>query len=253
MAEKVLENAARESAIQENAAQESKARENAMQESKAEASQAVSQAALFEHVDSVECFESAAEVRPVLRDISFEVLSGESWCVCGPSHFELRLLLELLANARPYARGRCVLCERGMMRKKRILLPHVHYIGGTGMLFHNMNVLEYMMFLTSHTGEEAIGRQKRLLNALVEAELGFLSLSPIAKLTAAERSVATLFTATLTDSRLVVWNLSRLAYTPELRKAAASIARTLKAQIRPWFSPRGTTGWPRKRRTISCF
>ncbi len=190
----------------------------------------IRQAALFEHVDSIERFEKDGRVWPVLHDVSFEILCGQSWCALGTSHFELRLLLELLANARPYAKGRCVLCERGMMRKKRTVLPHVLYIGGTNMLFDNMNVLEYMMFITSHTGEEAVTRQKRLLLALIDAGLSFVSLSPIAKLTAAERSVVTLFAATLTDSALVVWNVSRISYTPALCEAAARITRTLREQ-----------------------
>ena len=192
--------------------------------------EAPKQAVLFEDVNSVECFETPDGVRPVLHDISFQVDCGQVLAVTGPSHFELRLLLEMMSNAHPYASGRCVLCERGMMRKKRMILPHVHYVGGTNMLFNNMSVLEYMMFITSHRRGDAIPRQKLLLQALEKCGLGFVCLSPIALLSPAERSVVCLFAATLTKSQLVIWNISRLRYEPLLVQAASKIARALTAQ-----------------------
>ena len=101
------------------------------------------QCVLMEHVGSMEYYQSPQQdPKQVFSDINFEALEGEVWAILGTSAFEVRLLLEIIANARPYKDGRCVLAQKGMMRKKRTILPHVYYIGSTNMLFTNMNVLE---------------------------------------------------------------------------------------------------------------
>lgn len=52
------------------------------------------------------------EPKQVFSDINFEALEGEVWAVLGTSAFEVRLLLEIIANARPYKDGRCVLAQK---------------------------------------------------------------------------------------------------------------------------------------------
>ena len=83
------------------------------------------QCVLMEHVGSMEYYQSPQqEPKQVFSDINFEALEGEVWAILGTSAFEVRLLLEIIANARPYKDGRCVLAQKGMMRKKRTILPH---------------------------------------------------------------------------------------------------------------------------------
>ena len=122
------------------------------------------QCVLMEHVGSMEYYQSPQQdPKQVFSDINFEALEGEVWAILGTSAFEVRLLLEIIANARPYKDGRCVLAQKGMMRKKRTILPHVYYIGSTNMLFTNMNVLEYLMYITAREQGDAAVRQKRIL------------------------------------------------------------------------------------------
>ncbi len=53
----------------------------------------------------------------VLRNVNLQVRRGESWGIISNEPFESELLLEIIGNVRPYGEGRCVLVERGMMRR----------------------------------------------------------------------------------------------------------------------------------------
>lgn len=191
------------------------------------------QSILLENVCSMEYYKTGDEEPiQVLKDICLEVNQGEIWSLIGESAFELRLLLEIIANARPYQNGRCVLDQRGMMRKKRVILPHVYYIGSTSMLFDNMNVLEYLMFITAKQAGDVVDRQKAILDNLIAHKMGFISLSPIHDLSPDERVLATLMTALYTDSSIIVLNLARLQYSKRCIEAMKCICDTLKEQKR---------------------
>uniref|UniRef100_UPI002672545A hypothetical protein n=1 Tax=Christensenella hongkongensis TaxID=270498 RepID=UPI002672545A len=118
----------------------------------------------------------------------------------------------------------------GMMRKKRVILPHVFYIGGTNIMFGNMNVLEYLMLITQKQEEHPVRRQRRIFDQLNELGLAYLSLTPIQTLTPAERSIVLLLAGSYTQSVILVWNLPRLDYTTELAGAAEKICEVLKEQ-----------------------
>lgn len=78
------------------------------------------QCVLMEHVGSMEYYQSPQQdPKQVFSDINFEALEGEVWAILGTSAFEVRLLLEIIANARPYKDGRCVLAQKGMMQQKK--------------------------------------------------------------------------------------------------------------------------------------
>ena len=71
------------------------------------------QCVLMEHVGSMEYYQSPQQdPKQVFSDINFEALEGEVWAILGTSAFEVRLLLEIIANARPYKDGRCVLAQK---------------------------------------------------------------------------------------------------------------------------------------------
>lgn len=172
-------------------------------------------------------------VRQVLKDISLVIYAGEAWGITGNQTFEMKLLLEIMANVKPYLSGRCVLNERGMLRKKRIILPHVFYIGDSLMLFNNMNVLEYIMFATDKTGLNPVDRQEEILELLVAANLGFLCLVPIEYLTKAQKAVITLVTAVFcTASNLIVFNVPELEFDETLHSAMAKLSQQIKSQDR---------------------
>lgn len=191
------------------------------------------QCVLMEHVGSMEYYQSPQqEPKQVFSDINFEALEGEVWAILGTSAFEVRLLLEIIANARPYKDGRCVLAQKGMMRKKRTILPHVYYIGSTNMLFTNMNVLEYLMYITARKQEDAAARQKRILEKIIELQMGYVALSLIKDLTPPERSVVTLLVSLFTESRLIIWNLARLAYDERSLLAISAICEEIQKQKR---------------------
>lgn len=191
-------------------------------------------AVTMEKVSSFEGYHfEDGSVRQVLKDISLIIRSGEVWGITGDQTFEIKLLLEIMANVKPYLSGRCVLNERGMLRKKRIILPHVFYIGDSLMLFNNMNVLEYIMFATDKTETNPVDRQEEILELLVAANLGFLCLVPIDYLTKAQKVVITLVTAIFcTASNLIVLNVPDLEFDEVLHSAIAKLSQQIKNQDR---------------------
>lgn len=154
-------------------------------------------------------------ITQVLEDISFTAQSGEVWSVIGDSYFEINLLLEIIANTKPYQKGKCVLVETGMMKLKRIIVPHTFYIGTCDMCFNNMKVLEYLMFATGKSKKDVIDRQEELVDLLVELGLGYIILVNINDLSDEEKGIVSLIVATLSESKLIVFNIPYLKFNQE--------------------------------------
>lgn len=182
-------------------------------------------AVFMEMLGSVERYHKRGEQPvPVLRSINLVFCRGESWGINGASPFEIRLLLEIIANIRPYDSGRCVLVCKGMMRRKRVILPHVFYIGSPSMIYDNMNVLEFLMFATAKQKENAVDRQDRIFEQLIDMGLGRISLTTVRYLSREEKAVVILLAAALSDSQLVVFNLPHFQFDEVLRNAIDKIA-----------------------------
>lgn len=185
----------------------------------------------LEGICTLEHYEAEDGTRKqVLHDISMEGCRGESWVTVCDSAFEMRLLVEIMANARPYQKGRCILNRRGMRRKKKVILPHVFYIGSTNMLFERMSVLEYVMMLTAVKKKNPIERQKEIFENMIETGLGYIGLSSIYELSPQEKAIVTLFSSLYLDSEIIIMNLARLMFQPEESKIIASISSKIRAQ-----------------------
>ncbi len=159
--------------------------------------------------------EPGLPIEQVLKDINFSANPGELWTVLGSSVYEIKLLLEIMANAKAYEKGKLMIAGFDTTKKKSTILPHVFYIGSTSMAYGNMNVLEYLMFITSNSNRESIDRQEYLLNFLVASDMGYICLTPISLLTIQEKSIVILTAAMLSDSILIIFNLPKLHYTPK--------------------------------------
>lgn len=184
----------------------------------------------MEHIASQE-YAVAGDNEPVrvLRDVSLLIRKGESWGISGLQAYEIRLLLEIMANIKPYDSGRCVLVERGMMRHKRIILRHIFYIGNSDMLYDNMNVLEFLMFAAARYGVVPVLLQDQLLETLVELGLGKIALTPIQYLSGEEKAVVALLTAAYSDCLILVFNLPEYDWPPELAESLAKIAEMIRS------------------------
>ncbi len=165
------------------------------------------------------------KLRRVLSDINLSIDRGESWGITARTGYEIRLLLEIVSNIRPYDSGKCVLAEHGMMRHKRVIQPHVFYIGGTDMLYGNMNVLEYLMFATAKTHKNSLLMQDELFEFLIGAGLGNISLSLIKLLDPEEKAVVELIAAAYSGSMMIVFNLPETSFDKRLQGAIARIAK----------------------------
>ncbi len=156
---------------------------------------------------------------PVLSGLNLSIFSGETWGVNGDSPFEILLLLKILSNIQHYHSGRCVLVGKGMMAHKRVILPHVFYISSPDMVYGNMNVLEYLMFVTAKSQEDTVARQKRIFEYLIGIGLGNISLTPVSTLRKEQKAVIILLAAAFSDSRLVVFNFPRYEFGETLSRA----------------------------------
>ena len=168
--------------------------------------------------------------RRVLGSIWLRIRAGQTWGIYAPSQYEAGLLLEIMANVRPYEGGRCVLNERGMMRQKRVILPHVFYIGSTEMLYDAMNVLEYLMFATAKQTTKPASRQKRLFEWLIECGLGDISLTEVRWLDMQEKAIVILMAAACSQSGIVIFNMPQLEFSEDLRRALAAVASRMRAE-----------------------
>lgn len=175
-------------------------------------------------VDSEEIYWYPGDsVEKVLRGISLDIRRGECWCIVGEEAFEIDLLLEIIGSVRPYYRGRIVLGERGMMRKKRRVLPHVFFIADGNAIFPNMNVLEYLMFATAHMPGDAAGRQANILKRLLDTGLYYMTLTPIKYLSRAQKAVVSLLAASFTWSLLIIFSVTQLSFDKRLSRGIRAI------------------------------
>lgn len=166
---------------------------------------------------------------PVLQGISLDIQRQECWGILGSEAFEVELLLEIIGCVRPYGSGRCILCERGMMRKKRRILPHVFYIADGDVTFPNMNTLEYLMFATAHTQMAATERQIAILERLLDTGLDYLTLAPIRYLSRAQKAVICLLAASFSKALLIIASVTQLAFDEKLSAGICGIARIIRS------------------------
>jgi ABC-2 type transport system ATP-binding protein len=191
--------------------------------------QVAEHAVFMENISSLEHLtESGENGRPVLSGISLLLKRGEAWGLTGPSLLEIKLLLEIMANIRPYDRGRCVLVEQGMPRNKRIILKHVFYIGTSEMIYHQMNVLEFLMFAAAKRKMDKVDLQEEFLELLVEIGLSRLVLTPVSLLTPEEKTLILLVAAAYSESLLIVLNLPEYRFTETLADALGKIAGLIR-------------------------
>ena len=167
----------------------------------------------------------SGEQRPVLAANTLDVRRGESWAIAGTEAFEVELLLQMMGCVRPYGSGSCKLVERGMMRKKRRILPHVFFVGGSGMAVPNMSVLEYLMFATQHSDMPAKDRQIAFLEMMLRSDCYGWCFTPIKALTPQERSVLSLMAASFSRALLLVFPYFYTETSPELRGMLTEIAK----------------------------
>lgn len=186
--------------------------------------------AQLSQVDSVEVYQYPdGTEQKVLRDISLDIRRGECWGLVGNEAFEIDLLLEIIGSVRPYGNGRCILAERGMMRKKRKVLPHVYFISDGDVTFPNMNTLEYLMFATANIPVSAAHRQEQILQRLLDTGLYYLTLVPIGELSRAQRVVISLFAASFSSSLLVIFSVSGLRFDSSLAQGIREVANIICA------------------------
>ena len=183
----------------------------------------------MQNVSSYESIMSDGNIkRRVLENMSLTIKKSEVWAITGDSLFDILTALQIMSNIKPYADGKCRLVERGMMRQKKKILPHVFYIGNPEMVYNNMNVLEFLMFVTAKSKLDAVQRQDQIFESLVRIGLGNISLTPINTLTNQHKAVISLIAAAYSDSVLIILNLPDYKYDDALVESIGKIAEYIK-------------------------
>lgn len=166
----------------------------------------IKKAVTLSNICSSEHYVRDGDVQRLIENLSLEVFVGEGVGVSSQNPTEARLLMEIIANIRPYYSGRCVLAEKGMMQKKRCILPHVFYIDTSDMVYNNMSVLEFLIFATEHQNIDTVSRQKHFLNLLIEMDYETLAFSRISSLSETEKILIEMIVAAESQSLLVILN-----------------------------------------------
>jgi len=194
-----------------------------------EISDQVNTVVFMENISSYEYFlYDNGEKRPVLTDITLSIKKGEAWGITGRSNYEMRLLLAIMANIVPYNKGKCALAERGMTRRKKLILRHVFYMCTPDMPYGNMNVLEFLVFAMRKRSKNTVELQDKLFEFLIDIGLGYLSLTLNKVLTREERAVVTLVAAAFSDSVLVVFNFPEYDFNDVLVNAIGKISSFMR-------------------------
>lgn len=180
-------------------------------------------AIVLEKVSSAEHIMRPDRTERALANITFSVRLGQTCGVWANDPYRSQLLLEIVANVKPYYSGRCRLVQWGMMQKKRTILPHLFFIDSPGMLYDNMTVLEFLMFATAQSEIPTVMRQKQILESLVKIGLDYISLSAISYLTPAERTLITLLAASFSSCDVIVFSAAKVHFEPDLIKPLSAI------------------------------
>lgn len=166
----------------------------------------IKKAVTLSNICSSEHYVRNGNMQRLIENISLEVFVGEGVGVSAQNPVEARLLMEIIANIRPYYSGRCVLAEKGMMQKKRYILPHLFYIDTPSMVYNNMSVLEFLLFATDPQKTDTITRQKRFLKMLIDMDYESIAFSRISSLSETERILIEMIIAAESKSTLVILN-----------------------------------------------
>lgn len=183
---------------------------------------------MLSDICSAEHYADGAEMKRVLSDISFDVLMGEAVGISAKNIVEAGILLEIIANVRPYYSGKCVLAEKGMMQEKRVILPHLFYIDTPQMLYNNMTVIEFLSFAAVNSNIQEDQRQQTLLDMLTSFGLESIALTDIARLSDTDKIIVELIVASYSDSSLVVLNVLFYDFSDSQIRSIKKICEVIK-------------------------
>lgn len=173
----------------------------------------IKKAVSLSNICSSEHYVRDGNMQRLIENLSLEVLLGEGVGVSSQNPVEARLLLEIIANIRPYYSGRCVLAEKGMMQKKRFILPHLFYIDTADMVYNNMSVLEFLLFATDQQKTGTVSRQKRFLKLLIDMDFEYIAFSTLSSLSDTEKILIEMIIAAESKSTLVILNALDFIFT----------------------------------------
>ncbi|MEG1663165.1 MAG: hypothetical protein RR338_04180 [Clostridia bacterium] len=166
----------------------------------------------------------------IVKDVSFNLYEGEILGLGAKTVNEEVVICEIIANIRAYKSGECSVLGEALHRKKRLQKAEVYFIDSATMLFDNMNVLEYLMLLTTEKPSNEAERQLRILEKLEKFGLDYIALSVISKLSDAEKILVEMFAALFSNAKLFVVNVSKFSFSGREISALLNIANDIRTK-----------------------
>ncbi|MEG1529045.1 MAG: hypothetical protein RR405_01720 [Clostridia bacterium] len=166
----------------------------------------------------------------IVKDISFNLYEGEILGLGAKTVNEEVVICEIIANIRAYKSGECRVFGEALGRQKRIQKADVYFVDSAAMLFDNMNVLEYLMLLTTEKPSNEAERQLKILEKLEKFGLDYIALSVISRLSDAEKILVELFASLFSNAKLFVFNLAKFSFEGREISVLLNIAKDIRAK-----------------------
>lgn len=151
-----------------------------------------------------------SELIPFLNDVSFAVENNDLLGIGAGNPEELRILIEVLGNMRPYYKGYVKLSRLGVRTTKRMVMENLFYVDSEKMVYEDMTLLEHLMLnAVMNSGSNKINYgelQKEILDIIVDTGMEDLVNSRIRYLTKTTRMVIAIFIACMSRSEKIVIN-----------------------------------------------
>ena len=116
---------------------------------------------------NISSISKAFSTRPVLNNISFDVVEGQSVCICGPNGVGKSTLLLITAGLLQPDNGLVRICGHDIRKDPEKAKPQLGVISHKSMVYSNLTVFENLSFFGNLYGiENKTGRIKMTLDDL---------------------------------------------------------------------------------------
>ncbi len=144
----------------------------------------------------------------LIYDVTFTLDQFDCLGVIASKKDESKVLLEQLAYLRKLHSGEIIYRDVTAPKTPKLSISQIYYLDSSSALIANMNVLEYLMFLTSKNDLKSVTRQATILDILVEVGLDFIALSKIDILSREEKMILSIFAIMFSSSKFAIINLN---------------------------------------------
>lgn len=155
---------------------------------------------------------------PVLQDISILIEEGSVWGICSVDPEETKILCRMIANGKANTKNHKISTKTDEI-----------YLNSHAILFDNMTVLEYLMFVTNKKmKEDTITRQIAIIEDLTNLKLDYIALTQIKNILPEEGMLIAALAAIYAKCKLLILDLTSYQLSHELIKSLKRMIKTIR-------------------------